>query len=75
MLESEKEKQEITHQVALKDITESHAKELQDLGKYHQLIDLTLLSLQHRIYTVVSTFFSSLSFSYQTIFRIIKDAN
>ncbi|KAK2860815.1 hypothetical protein Q7C36_004981 [Tachysurus vachellii] len=31
VLESEKEKQEITHQVALKDITESHAKELQDL--------------------------------------------
>ncbi|XP_047677974.1 cilia- and flagella-associated protein 57 isoform X2 [Tachysurus fulvidraco] len=31
VLESEKEKQEITHQVALKDITESHTKELQDL--------------------------------------------
>lgn len=35
VLKSEKEKQEITQQGELKDITERHAKELQDLGKYY----------------------------------------
>lgn len=33
-LKSEKEKQEVTHQEALKDIIEKHAKEQHDLGKY-----------------------------------------